>query len=126
MRPPCELVVRYVLPTFRSLVAKELIEKYDLSQVDAAEKLGTTQAAISHYVYSKRGEKRMQEFESAVQPTASQVAKGIANGKLSALDAMTMFCRLCVELRTKNAICELHKDTVSLPENCNMCLKNNP
>jgi len=123
MRPPCELVVRYMLPTFRSLVAKELIERYDLSQVAAAEKLGTTQAAISHYVYSKRGEKRMQEFESAVQPIASQVAQGIANGKLSALDAMTTFCRLCVELRTKNAICELHKDTVSLPENCDICLK---
>ena len=83
MRPPCELVVRYVLPTFRSLVAKELIEKYDLSQV----------------------------------------ARGIAKGKLSALDAMTVFCRLCEELRTKNAVCELHKDMVPLPENCNICLK---
>jgi predicted transcriptional regulator len=123
MRPPCELVVRYVLPTFRSLVARELVEKYDLSQVAAAEKLGTTQAAISHYVYSKRGEKRMQEFESAVKPTASQVAQDIANGKISALDAMTMFCRLCVELRNKNAVCELHKDTVPLPENCDICLK---
>ncbi len=36
MRPPCEIVVRYVLPTFRSLVAKELIEKYSMSQQAAA------------------------------------------------------------------------------------------
>ena len=27
MRPPCEIVVKYVLPAFRSLVARELIEK---------------------------------------------------------------------------------------------------
>lgn len=123
LRPPCELVVRYVLPAFRSLVARELIEKYDFSQVAAAEKLGTTQAAISHYVYSKRGDKRIRQLEtvSLVQSTASEVAQGIATGKVSAVEAMTNFCRLCMALRKQGVICDLHRDFISLPEPCNIC-----
>jgi len=123
MRPPCELVVRYILPTFRSLVAKELIEKHRFSQVDTAKKLGTTQAAISHYLYSKRGDKKMRQLESVpqVQSTASEVAQGIANGKISAVDAMLSFCKLCIALRNQDVICNLHRDFVFLPEPCNIC-----
>jgi len=123
MRPPCELVVRYILPTFRSLVAKELIEKHRFSQVDAAKKLGTTQAAISHYLYSKRGNKKMRQLETVpqVQSTASEVAQGIANEKISAVDAILSFCNLCIALRTQDLICDLHREFFSLPEPCNIC-----
>lgn len=123
LRPPCELVVRYVLPAFRSLVAKELIEKYDFSQVAVAEKLGMTQAAISYYLYSKRGDKRIRQLETVtlVQSTASEVAQGIVNKKISAIDAMLIFCKLCVALRTQDIICDLHRDFISLPEPCDMC-----
>lgn len=123
MRPPCELVVRYVLPAFRSLVAKELIEKYHFSQTTVAEKLGTTQAAISYYVYSKRGDKRIKQLESipSVQSAASEVAQGIATEKLSIIDAMLKLCNLCVALRTQDVICDLHKDIISVPEACDMC-----
>lgn len=60
MRPPCEIVVKQVLPAFRALVAKDLIGKYRFSQVAAAKELGTTQAAISQYLCSKRGEKKVE------------------------------------------------------------------
>lgn len=123
MRPPCEIVVRYVLPTFRSLVAKELIEKYSMSQQAAAKKLGTTQAAVSYYLYAKRGDKRMKQLESipSVRLAASEVAKGIASENFSITDAMTVFCELCVSLRRKDAICDLHRDFTSMPENCEAC-----
>lgn len=126
LRPPCEVVVRYVLPTFRSLVAKELIEKYHFSQVDAAKKLGTTQAAISHYLYSKRGDKRMKQLEtvSKIQSVASEMAQSIVNEELSVTDAMLNFCRLCTILRDQNIICNLHKDFISsLPDTCDICQK---
>lgn len=123
MRPPCEIVVRYVLPTFRSLVAKELIEKYNMSQKAAAVKLGTTQAAVSYYLYAKRGDKRMKELESipSVRRAASRVARGMASEKFSMMDAMTVFCELCVSLRRKDAICDLHRDFTTLPNNCETC-----
>ena len=63
----CEVVARYILPIFRSLIAKDLIEKYNFTQVEAAEKLGTTQAAISQYLHSKRGYKGLEQFEPFYQ-----------------------------------------------------------
>jgi predicted transcriptional regulator len=125
MRPPCELVVRLVLPAFRSLVAKTLIEKYHFSQVAAAEKLGTTQAAVSHYLYSKRGDKRMKQLEAlpSVQSIADEVALGIATDRFSPFDAMLKFCELCKNLRTKDLVCDLHKDFITVPEACDLCLE---
>lgn len=125
MRPPCELVVKLVLPAFRSLVAKTLVEKYHFSQVAAAEKLGTTQAAVSHYLYSKRGDKRMKQLEAmpSVQSIADEVALGIATEKFSPFDAMLKFCELCISLRTKGLVCEWHKDVISVPEPCHLYLK---
>jgi len=123
MRPPCESVVKLVLPAFRSLVAKELIEKYNFSQVAAAKKLGTTQAAVSYYLYSKRGEKRMKELEAipSVQSMTNQVASGIATQSLSPFEAMLKFCELCKVLRTKDLVCDMHKGFITVPAACDVC-----
>lgn len=124
MRPPCELIVRYILPAFRSLVAKELVSKYNFSQIAAAEKLGTTQATISYYLYSKRGDKRIRQLESihSIQSTASEIAYGIATKKLSSLDPMLTFCKLCKVLRNRDVVCDLHHtDVTSLPKDCDIC-----
>ena len=102
--PPCELVARYLLPIFRSLVAKELVEKYDFTQMDAAEKLGTTQAAISQYIHSKRGYKGAELFEDiipVIQDVAYETARDIATGKIDSDVVMLNFCKLCMSLREK-------------------------
>jgi len=123
MRPPCELVVRFVLPAFRSLVARELIGKYHLSQTAAAERLGTTQAAVSYYLDSKRGDKTMKQLEAvpAVQSAAKKVARSIASEPFSIADTMSTFCKLCMALRRSDVICELHRGYVPLSEDCNIC-----
>jgi len=123
LRPPCELVVRSVLPAFRSLVAKRLIKKYRFSQVAAAEKLGTTQASISHYLYSKRGDKRVKQLEasSSVRAIVDEIAEGVATEKFSPFDAMLQFCKLCKVLRTGDLICDWHKGFLAVPEACDVC-----
>ncbi len=40
------VVVKYVLPAIRALIAKELVEKHGLKQVRAAERMGVTPAAV--------------------------------------------------------------------------------
>lgn len=100
--PRCEVVGRYFLPVFRSLVAKELIEKYELSQIEAAEKLGTTQAAISQYIHSKRGFKAVEQFEGLlpnIQAIASDIARDLATGKMCANQITPSFCKLCMSLQ---------------------------
>ena len=123
MRPPCELVVQHVLPAFRSLVAKELVENHHLSQIAVADHLGITQAAVSFYLDSKRGDKIMKQLVTvpAIRKIAHKVAKGIATEKLTSVDSMTKFCELCAALRNSDVICELHHDRLTLPEFCNIC-----
>ncbi len=123
MRPPCEVVVRSILPAFRSLVARSLIENYNFSQVVAAKKLGTTQASISHYLYSKRGEKMVKQLEASpsVKSIVDEIASGIAAEKVTPFDAMLKFCELCAALRTDDIICQWHKDCLPVPKTCNVC-----
>ena len=99
-------VVLYVLPAFRSLVARELVEKHGFSQVAAAKKLGTTQATVSHYLHHKRGEKRIIELKSMpiVQHTASELANDIATEKSSVTNIMLRFCGLCKALRKRGVL----------------------
>lgn len=104
MYPPCELIGRRLLPVFRSCIARELIEKYKFTQVKAAEKLGTTQAAISQYLRLKRGRKSLMEFEemiSTIQTVASEVASEIASEKSSPEKIALKFCELCLLLQKK-------------------------
>ncbi len=125
MRPPCELVVRDILPAFRSLVAKKLIAQHNLSQVAAAKKLSTTQAAISQYLGSKRGDRMLKELESMpkIESTASKMAEWIATDKFSPIEAIVTFCKLCALMRTEESICSHHRDLSSVPLSCSICLK---
>ena len=107
MHPACEIIARFVLPYFRSLVSKELIEKYSFTQAEAAEKLGTTQAAISQYLHSKRGYKGSQQYDlflPEIQSAANETAKQIAAKKIDTNEIMINFCNLCTSVRTKEKI----------------------
>lgn len=100
----CEVIAHYVLPIFRSLVAKELIEKYNFTQVEAAKRLGTTQAAISQYIRSKRGYKRMEKMRDLlpeIQSAANEVARQIATKGMRTDELMESLCKLCATLQPK-------------------------
>lgn len=98
MGPRCETIGKYVLPIFRSLVAKELINKYNLTQVDTAKKLGTTQAAISQYINSKRalkGTEQINKLLPQIREMARKTAKRLANDEIPPGDVSVDFCKLC-------------------------------
>ena len=99
MDPQCEIIGKYVLPIFRSMLAKELVQKFNLSQTEASKKLGTTQAAISQYLSSKRafkGIEHVEEFLPQIQIMASETAQKLMNKEISASDITVDFCSLCV------------------------------
>lgn len=103
----CEKVSRYILPIYRSHVARELIEKHNYTQVKAAKKIGTTQAAISQYITSKRGHKGVGNFEKIaplVQKAAAKTAGRIAKEDVSPEEFNESFCQLCKELRKEKKI----------------------
>jgi predicted transcriptional regulator len=107
MSVSCESVARHILPIYRSFVAKELITKYDYTQVKAAKKLGTTQAAVSQYLNSKRGYKGIPAYEAIaplVQSAAANVAKRIVTSKMSHKEFNASFCELCKALQRKKLV----------------------
>lgn len=124
MRPPCELITRYVLPAIRSLIAKELIEKHGFSQVAAAKKLGITQAAISQYLYSKRGKKCLDKVGSfdEIRQLTEKIADGIAEDAMSDMEIMDQLCNICLSMRSRRLLCAIHKDLSELPDGCNFCM----
>ncbi|MCX8150772.1 MAG: helix-turn-helix domain-containing protein [Candidatus Bathyarchaeota archaeon] len=103
----CESVARRVLPVYRSFVAKELILRYKLTQNVVARKLGTTQAAISQYVNSKRGVKGIPnyaEIEALIQEAAAKVAQRMVTSNFTSEEFSDSFCDLCMELRKNKKI----------------------
>jgi predicted transcriptional regulator len=92
MDPQCEVIGKYVLPVFRSMLAKELVQKYRLSQTEAAKKLGTTQAAVSQYLSSKRaykGMEQVEEFLPKIQIMAQETAKKLLTDEVN-LNSVTL------------------------------------
>src|SRR4030066_2135898 len=107
MSASCEAFARHVLPLYRSLVAKELVENYGYTQVEAAKKLGTTQAAISQYLTSKRGIKRIPNYDEIapqIQTTAAKAAKRLSTRKMSPEEFSASLCDLCTNLRNAKKI----------------------
>jgi predicted transcriptional regulator len=106
MRHPCEVAARHLLPAFRSLIAKGLIEDYGFTQAAAAKKLGTTQAAISYYLSSKRGERYIQPLETTplVASKIRAIVTGLEANALSSAEVAEKLCDLCTAVRTLNLV----------------------
>ena len=82
-------------------MARELIVKYNLSQVEVAKRLGITQATISYYLHSKRGGRGLEELESndLLLEAAQKSAVELASGKLSSEELSKNLCKICVLIR---------------------------
>ena len=84
----CETIGKYVMPIFRSLVAKELVTTYKL-----------TQAAISQYVNSKRAFRSAEQFGDLlpkIKAMAKETAKRLADNAMCADEISIDFCSLCL------------------------------
>ena len=110
MKPPCEVVVKYILPEIRAAVAKELDEHYHLTQQKIANALGITQAAVSYYLNAKRANKftKIDENEDVVN-LVKNFAKDVAEGKITEDNSVNYFCKLCKEIRKRGLLTEFGK-----------------
>jgi len=126
LNPPCELTVRSLLPTLRTLVAKELAQSYGWTQTRIARRLGVTQAAVSGYL--------TQDVETMAPPPFSieelrSISKSltaeIATKRLTYVDLVNNICEICLSLRRGGAICHAHK--IKVPEleeeRCIICMQ---
>ena len=117
---PCEVAVKSVIPALRALVAKELTQKHNLKQNDAASLLGITQAAVSKYNRNVRG--RVIEIEKIddIQPIVLEIVELLTSNSVSRNAVVHRFCLACQIVREKRLMCHLcEKNDPSI--NCKEC-----
>ncbi|MGC8661004.1 MAG: transcriptional regulator [Nitrososphaeria archaeon] len=111
MKTACEEVVKYVLPAYRSIIAKDLVYSYGLTQEQAAKTMKISQAVISYYITAKRGKgiKRYEELK-ILKDRAHEDSKRLLSG-VPIETVATGFCELCTLMRKNNMLKEEVIDT---------------
>jgi predicted transcriptional regulator len=97
----CETVGKYLMPMFRSMVAKELVVTHKLTQMQASEILGTTQAAVSQYLSSKRavgGSEKFFDVLPKLKMMANRTADQLITKQITWKDVARDFCNICSSL----------------------------
>jgi len=124
MRPPCEGMVKEILPAIRAMLVRELIERHHFSQVEVACKLGITQPAVSQYQRMLRGAGRHKALLKNIEKRVQGLADDIARGKLKREQVIKRYCLICRTMGQWEFICLLHMRAVPYlrREGCRICL----
>ncbi len=103
---PCELVVKTLIPAIRAMVARELVVSSGKKQIEAAELLGVTQAAISQYLRGTRGGRLRLDRYPGVIAIVRKLVQGLASGKISKDEAAILVCEACYTARKLGVFCD--------------------
>ncbi len=120
MRPPCEVVVKIVLPSIRALVAKGLIEKYDMTQKKVSEKLGVTQPAISQYMGGKHAFWKELTENEEIMDLINDFEERLMVGESEIFDITSMICDICMRIRSSDEFRNLYEEHLEL-HGCDIC-----
>ena len=96
-RTPCEFMMWNGLPVIRKEIAESMITNYDLTQKEAAQKLGITPAAVCQYLSNKRG--KIKILDKYLLEEIKISAQRILEHDNTVV--ITETCRICRLLRTK-------------------------
>ncbi|MEM1566623.1 MAG: hypothetical protein QW510_06050 [Candidatus Bathyarchaeia archaeon] len=119
---PCEVAVKGLLPPLRAALAKHLMTKYGLKQVETAKLLDVSQPAISLYNRKMRGKALDLEKDMEIRGLIEKMADALAKG-LSHKEYTLMSCEICKAARAKGLLCNMHKtlDPTFDIEKCQLC-----
>ena len=122
MKPFCEVIVTIILPAIRSIITKELLSKYHLTQKETADLLGLTQPAISQYYGESRGFKvKLLEKQPKIMKMIDDLTKDIASERIEPKEIQAKFCAICKTVRESKTICHLHEGIYPSIAPCSEC-----
>ena len=119
MKPPCEIVVWYVIPAIRSELAKELLN-LGMKQKDVSELMDITQPAVSQYITDKRGSGI--KLADNVKQMVKDFAYELSTGESTKADLIPRTCIICKNVETSDVLKQLGIDTSELGEDCQSCM----
>ena len=119
MKPPCEIVVWYVIPAIRSELAKELLN-LGMKQKDVSELMDITQPAVSQYITDKRGSGI--KLDDHVRTMVKDFAFELSTGESTKADLISRTCMICKQVETADVLNQLGIDKSELGEDCQSCM----
>ena len=119
MKPPCEIVVWYVIPAIRSELAKELLN-LGMKQKDVSELMDITQPAVSQYITDKRGSGI--KLDEHVRGMIKSFALELSTGESTKADLIPKTCAICKNVKTSDVLEQLDICKDELSEDCQSCM----
>jgi len=124
MKPFCEVIVTSILPAIRSIITKELLTNYNLTQKEVSELLCLTQPAISQYSRESRGYKvKLLQKYPKIMEMIDDLTKKINSGRLNARQIQAELCKVCKTIRESKILCSLHEEIYPSISPCHECSK---
>lgn len=119
MKPPCEMVVWYVIPAIRSELAKDLLD-LGMKQKKISELMDITQPAVSQYITDKRGSGI--KFNEDVRKMIKDFAQDLYDESASKYDIIPRTCSICKKIKAEDILCQIHKSKGDVSWDCHACL----
>ncbi len=117
---PQEIQVWYIIPALRKELTLEM-KKLGLDQKTIAKVIGVTEAAVSQYIKEKRA--NGVQFDDKTKEEIKKSAQLISqNGKLLFQEMQ----HLLSKAMESKVICKFCLSKNDLPENCDICFKDEP
>lgn len=109
-----------MLPLIRADIVRILTHDYNMKQIEVSRRLGITQASVSQYLSSARGNDvvihtMFPEMTEYVKAAAEKIA--ICEDKEGQL---ALLCEICTHIRGKDSFCSYHRDILHL-DDCGLC-----
>jgi len=98
MRFFCDVISNKILPVVRAEISRELINRYGLTQIEVAKKLGITQAAVSQYISRMRAK---DSISGDLSKIISNVCNEIIRKNPNEEETMKLIWNACLELVKK-------------------------
>ena len=119
---PQEIEVRYILPAIRRELASVLTKEQKLSQKEAAEIMGLTEAAISQYRHSKRAKEVVftDDILAEIRKSANNILKEKSRQRY-----MAEMRRISNLAKVKHILCDIHRKQSKELSTCNVCFEEN-
>lgn len=116
---PQEIEVRYILPAVRRELARIFVGEHNLSQKEAADILGLTEAAVSQYQHSKRAKGVI--FSNSIVNELRESAGRILADRQNRQRLIAEIYRITNLTNVKHLLCNIHRSQSKGLGSCSVC-----